>query len=199
MEDTLCHQQWYLTMLGRKPFIKTIMLGQVISFLIAGTGFFASLLSNNSVSVPVFLMALNYALLAPYLFFRSPVNKDSDLDIPSSTRSADLFYCPQLDLKCPLWLYIAISIIDLEANVVVISAYRYTTITSIMLLDCFSIPCVMLLSYFFLNAKYSYKHLGGTIICLAGMAVIIISDLQNSDSTESAKDPVYGDMLCLVR
>lgn len=42
---------------------------------------------------------------------------------------------------------------DVEGNFLVVCAYKYTSISSAMLLDCFTIPVVMLLSALFLNAK----------------------------------------------
>ena len=42
---------------------------------------------------------------------------------------------------------------DVEANACVVLAYSYTTLTSVMLLDCFTIPCVMVLSRVALKAR----------------------------------------------
>lgn len=223
----------------------TIARGQLISGLIAGTGFFASLLSNNGFDAPVFLSTLNYVLLIPYFFFRgrpnaqqlpssapssAPVASESGVSNPlvaevnreqsfgdrnisgkdynhrlllSSGREprsfseavSDAF---TKDLSCPLWLYLCIALIDLEANVLIISAYQYTTVTSIMLLDCFSIPCVMLLSRLFLGARYLRAHLVGTAFCLLGMACIVLSDNLSADSESAGSNPLYGDMLCLI-
>ena len=35
---------------------------------------------------------------------------------------------------------------DVEANFLIVKAYEYTTITSVTLLDCFTVPCVVVLS-----------------------------------------------------
>jgi solute carrier family 35 protein F1/2 len=91
-----------------------------------------------------------------------------------------------------------IALIDLEANVLIITAYQYTTVTSIMLLDCFSIPCVMVLSRLFLGARYQPTHLVGTAFCLLGMACIVLSDNLSADEDSAGSNPLYGDMLCLV-
>jgi solute carrier family 35 protein F1/2 len=48
-------------------------------------------------------------------------------------------------LRTKWWFYLLLAIADVEANFLVVKAYQYTTITSVMLLDCFSIPCVMVL------------------------------------------------------
>lgn len=111
-------------------------------------------------------------------------------------------------LECPWYLYFFLALLDVEANVIIISAYNYTSVTSIMLLDCFSIPCVMALSVAFLGATYQKQHLFGVAICLAGMGCIILSDSgkagslgpnQNGDDDENAQsDAIKGDILCLV-
>lgn len=53
----------------------------------------------------------------------------------------------------PWWRYALLALVDVEANYLVVTAYQYTTITSVMLLDCFTIPSSMVLSHFFLQAK----------------------------------------------
>ena len=201
----------------RGPLVVTILKGQVISALIAGTGFFASLLSSNGISIPLLLSTVNYALLVPYIFLRgwlgnqlpcrmcSDGSKASSSLLPSrhgarsdtgNDSDQQLILPP---LSCPWWVYAILALIDLEANVIIVSAYRYTSVTSVMLLDCFSIPCVMMLSYLFLKAKYTRVHLLGVVICLFGMGCIILSDyLSGGGSCSDCSNPFYGDMLCLV-
>ncbi len=173
--------------------------GQLISVLIAGTGFFASLLANNNISLPVFLNCINYFLLFPFFFFRVlPSGNKAPISDSIETSESESYEYPLLGkLHCPIWLYVIIALLDLEANVIIVSAYRSTTVTSIMLLDCFSIPCVMILSFFFLKAQYSSRHICGTLICLVSMACIVTSD-SISGGSEDARNPVYGDILCLV-
>jgi solute carrier family 35 protein F1/2 len=45
-----------------------------------------------------------------------------------------------------------------------------------MLLDCFTIPCVMVLSRIILKQSYHWKQLGSVGICLAGLCVLVFSD-----------------------
>ena len=51
------------------------------------------------------------------------------------------------------WWYVLAAFIDFEANFLVISAFNYTSFTSVALLDCFTIPSAMALSYFFLGCR----------------------------------------------
>jgi hypothetical protein len=56
-------------------------------------------------------------------------------------------------LQIPWWQYALLAVADVEGNFLVVSAYKYTSISSAMLLDCFTIPVVMLLSSIVLHAK----------------------------------------------
>jgi solute carrier family 35 protein F1/2 len=99
-----------------------------------------------------------------------------------------------------IW-YIISAVLDVEANFLVILAYNYTSITSVMLLDCFTIPCAMFFSYICLGCSYRYKHIIGVIICLLGLSCIIINDSlqqqQQQKQEDDSSNPVLGDILCL--
>lgn len=59
-------------------------------------------------------------------------------------------------LPFPSWLrYALIAAVDVEANFLFIKAYQYTTLTSIQILDCFSIPSVV---YPFCVGCFSYSR-----------------------------------------
>ena len=68
-------------------------------------------------------------------------------------------------------------------------AYQYTNIarynlrklfhlimSSVMLLDCFTIPCVMILSRLILKTKYHLKQFLGVALCVIGLVILILSD-----------------------
>lgn len=190
----------------------------MISALIAGTGFFASLLSSHDISIPLFLTTVNYSLLIPYIFLRAKLSvlspwrpwclsAEEGRVILLGSRAANSagkeegsYRSHFRELSCPWWIYALLACVDLEANVIIVSAYRYTSVTSVMLLDCFSIPCVMMLSYLFLKAKYTRTHLIGVFVCLIGMGCIIATDYYSGGgSCDDCSNPFYGDMLCLVR
>lgn len=62
-------------------------------------------------------------------------------------------------MQIPVWQYALLALADVEGNFLVVSAYKYTSISSAMLLDCFTIPVVMLLSALFLHAKVRLRRL----------------------------------------
>lgn len=55
---------------------------------------------------------------------------------------------------------------------------------SIMLLDCFTIPCVMLLSYIFLKTRYYIKQFFGVALCIIGLIILLISDYKFNKRNE---------------
>ncbi|CAH8608135.1 unnamed protein product [Heterobilharzia americana] len=75
-----------------------------------------------------------------------------------------------------LSLYSIIGIIDVHANWSIVSAYAYTTVTSIQLLDCITIPTVVFLSYFFLYYRYTWNHYLAIILCLVGATGMVLTD-----------------------
>lgn len=60
-------------------------------------------------------------------------------------------------------------------------AYQYSSLTSIMLLDCWVIPCVLFLTWLFLNTRYKFRQLIGVAICIAGMVTVVFSDVFGGD------------------
>ena len=69
------------------------------------------------------------------------------------TRVLDITIDPFYVIQVPVWKYACLAVADVEGNYFAVKAYQYTSITSVMLLDCFTIPCVMVLSKIFLHAK----------------------------------------------
>ncbi|CAH8665303.1 unnamed protein product [Schistosoma rodhaini] len=72
--------------------------------------------------------------------------------------------------------YSLIAFIDVHANWSIVTAYAYTSVTSIQSLDCISIPTVVLSSYFFLSYRYAWNHYIGIISCLIGATGMILTD-----------------------
>lgn len=59
---------------------------------------------------------------------------------------------------------------------VVVKAYQYSSITSMTLLDCWTIPWVMILSWFILRPHYSSWQYLGSAICVIGLVLVLLSD-----------------------
>lgn len=63
----------------------------------------------------------------------------------------------------------------------VVKSYQYTSLTSVMLLDCWSIPCVIVLTWIFLKTKYGFRKFFGVGVCVAGLILVVFSDVHASD------------------
>jgi solute carrier family 35, member F1/2 len=221
-----------------------LLRGQWISVLIAGTGIFATILSNAhpNANFPLFMNMFNYLLLSMFLFRSRCRNwlfpKDDksflklnldDIGEHSVDREANMGHIDNANndnsqgqvfpdgdsasssiksifaniikgedhdgVRVNKLLYLLAAFLDVEANFLVLLAYNYTSITSVMMLDCFTIPCAMGLSYFFLGCRYTWKHVGGTCICLIGLICIVLNDAIN-DNGES-RSTLVGDLFCL--
>ncbi|TNN11168.1 Solute carrier family 35 member F1 [Schistosoma japonicum] len=119
-----------------------------------------------------------------------------------------------------LSLYSLVGVIDVHANWSIVSAYAYTSVTSIQLLDCITIPTVVLLSYYFLFYRYTWNHYTAIILCLIGATGMILTDyfLQSSniifnndnvagapldqtainDQSFTAEQMIFGDFLVII-
>ncbi|XP_064628299.1 solute carrier family 35 member F2-like isoform X2 [Lineus longissimus] len=170
--------------ISARKLVRALCFGQVLSLLLCGTAVTSGLLQEHNVSIPTAQSFLNYVLLgliyAPMLACRK--NKDNILVI----------------LRERGWKYLLLGIIDVEGNYLIVNAYHYTTVTSVQLLDCFTIPVVLILSWLILKVKYKLVHIIGVLVCLAGVGSLVGADiLTNKNGSEQAVNMVLGDLLCL--
>ncbi|KAL5710666.1 hypothetical protein ACHQM5_021202 [Ranunculus cassubicifolius] len=157
--------------------IFVLFLGQIVSFNLAVTSFTASLLSNLGVNTPLTQSFFTYLSLA-------------------------LVYTPILlsrrqKLLVPWYWYALLGFVDVIANYLVIKAYQFASITSVTLLDCWTIPWVLILTWIFIGTRYSLGQFVGTAICIGGLCLVVLSDVKEGSSS-SGKNPVLGDSLVML-
>ena len=157
----------------RNPFT-SFLVGQLISCTIAFTSIFTQYLANYNVYLAFTQNFGCYFLLAFFLLFRFAISKKP--------------------LHTAWWKYIIVAIIDAEANFLVVKAYEYTTILSIMLCDVMSIPAVVLISIIFLHTKFQWKHYLAVLLCLVGVALMIYLDFNKS---QEGTHRVIGDLMAI--
>ena len=108
---------------------------------------------------------------------------------------------PPTFLSIRWYWYLLLALCDVEGNYLLVTAYQYTTITSIQLLDCFTIPLIMLLSYCLLRTRYTVLHYAAAAVCLSGMGLLVVSDQLrqfHDDDGREARDQLIGDLLVLL-
>lgn len=93
------------------------------------------------------------------------------------------------------WKYALLALFDVEGNFCLVKAYQDTSIISVQLLDCFTIPCVMVLSVLVLHAHYSTQKLMACGICLCGLGLLVWTDFQPQ---QQGQHPLRGDLLVLL-
>uniref|UniRef100_A0A915JPM1 Solute carrier family 35 member F1 n=1 Tax=Romanomermis culicivorax TaxID=13658 RepID=A0A915JPM1_ROMCU len=94
------------------------------------------------------------------------------------------------------WKYAILAFIDVQANFLVVKAYQYTNLASIQVLDCFTIPVVLVLSFIFLYVRYLLSHILGVAICLIGIGCLVWGDVVNGKGV-GGSDKLLGDIFCL--
>ncbi|VDD92754.1 unnamed protein product [Enterobius vermicularis] len=163
---------------------KTVVLGQILSFCLCGTAVSSQLLSERGVNTPTAQSFLNYFFLCSAYGTIMVCRKGEDSLFPV--------------LKERGWKYFLLSLIDVEANYMIVYAYQFTNLTSVQLLDCSTIPVVLFLSWLFLSVRYLLTHIIGVFVCLIGIAVLIWADVLEGRGYPGGGNRVVGDILCLA-
>uniref|UniRef100_A0AC35U9S1 Solute carrier family 35 member F1 n=1 Tax=Rhabditophanes sp. KR3021 TaxID=114890 RepID=A0AC35U9S1_9BILA len=168
-----------------KKLLKGLFYGQVLSLCLCGTGIGSQKLSEYKVNTPMAQSFLNYFFLA-FVYGIALLFRNGSESIYDILRKRGL-------------KYVLLAVIDVEANYLVVWSYQYTNLTSVQLLDCATIPFVMILSFFMLRVRYLTIHIIGVAFCLIGICFVIWSDaIQSSGPSTDAPNKYLGDFLCIA-
>ncbi|KAG0232663.1 hypothetical protein BGW41_001753 [Actinomortierella wolfii] len=173
---------WRSRLLSRKTMV-ILALGQLLSLCITATSVMTTKLSENQVSIPTTQSFLNYFVLGVVYTSITIYKKGFRGWLHIMRRRAGY--------------YMIFAVVDVEANYFMVKAYSYTSLLSAMLLDSWTIPCVVLLSVFFLKMRFVRYHYLGVFICMVGMALLIWSDMMAGKDYPGI-DYVKGDLFCLL-
>jgi solute carrier family 35 protein F1/2 len=194
-----------------KRTILSVVFGQLLSLFVSACGISSTLLADKyNVKVPTFQSFANYAVLALFaLLSCAPVKQFANRLWPDERNKSILRQGDGSSIddaneprgvfwrRALLW-YMPLALVDVEANFVVVLAFQYTDLASVMLLDCWAIPCVMAISHYFLGHRYMWKHYLGAFVCVLGIIVLVIADWVESGVAAGAKNALLGDVLVLV-
>lgn len=193
----LLHQQKATAAPG---IVKAALLGQAASLLLAAVGACSETLSRQGIFLPTSQSLLVYVCLAAacgaWLLLLAPAEQRQRFisRLPGSLRSSGV---QQWQRWRRLGRFAALAAVDMEANFLLNKAYRYTSITSVTLLDCWTIPGVLLLTKLLLGARYRRLHCGGAAVCIAGLALLVLADGAGSQGS-GYPHALWGDVLVLL-
>ncbi|KAJ1807360.1 hypothetical protein LPJ56_006253 [Coemansia sp. RSA 2599] len=167
-----------------KHFALILFLGQLLSLCITSTSVLSNKLAEHqNVTLPNFQSFLVYALLfvvyMPITLWRLGPRK----------------VWANIRRRFPWYVFLAL--VDVEGNYFVIKAYSYTSLLSCMLLDTWTLPCVVVLSFFLLRARYRWMQIFGVLLCLGGMGLLIKGDM-DAGKNYKAVDALKGDLFMLA-
>ncbi|CAG5124915.1 unnamed protein product [Candidula unifasciata] len=174
-------------LLRSREFYRALLYGQSLSILNCGTAVFSGLLQIQGVNASTAQSFGMYCVLC--LVFTT------QLAYKKGSRNLFCLLCSLDGLK-----YALIGIIDVEANYLVVKAYQYTTVTSVQILDCFSIAAVLILSRIFLHTRYRLTHYVGVIISVLGLGGLVWADVitGNTEGDSGGSNVALGDVLVIA-
>lgn len=111
-----------------------------------------------------------------------------------------LVYFQGLQIHVKWWKFVPIGMIDSAAAYFTLLSLRFTSVTSWSLLQPLSFVVIIPLSILLLHARYSWKHFLSAIVAIAGVIVLLLSDFQGAEESEthSAKNIIRGDLLAIL-
>ena len=146
-----------------------LLAWQFGSVILTVTGYTSQRLARLGIDCPTAQTSLVYLALSlhalPLLLRRRPVEGVVELNAEPDK------------LRMRWWHWLLVAAADLEANYLLVLAYQYTDIISVCLLDAFTIPTVMLLSFSCFGIRYSKQQLGAALLCILGIAALVASDV----------------------
>lgn len=168
----------------------------------------ATLHLDCGLSAPACTMSMAYLIQASLqwivLLRRQGKERQAQRQFAHDTHQVLLVDQPRYDffriqLHRPVWQYTVMAFLDAQANALTMLAYRYTTLTSVTLLDALAIPSAMIASKIFLTRRYTCLHFTGLLCCMAGVIFNVLQDAeedlleqqQQADGTKTMEDIKY--------
>lgn len=160
-----------------------IILGQILSLMLCALTYMTHYIASEMLlQIPTGQSYLHYMLLCA-VFTTILACRKGERGLISVAKSRG-------------YRYILIGFIDVQANTLLATSHQFTTLTSIHLLDCISIPVALALSCLTLGIRFRFVHILGVSICLLGVGCLVWADIGSSSLVDS-QNQLVGDMLCL--
>ena len=88
----------------------------------------------------------------------------------------------------------------MHGTLLILNSFLFTSITSVMLLEDFTVPSAFVLSVFFLKIKYNRIHYFGIFLVACGITCSVSNDAfvkKNKDTGKSTSSMLLGDLMAI--
>ncbi|KAK9068411.1 hypothetical protein SSX86_012524 [Deinandra increscens subsp. villosa] len=155
--------------------VSVLLLGQLMSFILALQNLTSSLSADLGANSPVTLGFFGYLSL--------------------TVVNGSILLYRRHELIIPWYWYALLAFFDVQGNYLFNSAYYFTSITSVALLDSWAVAWAILFTWLFLGTTYSLWQLLGATICGLGLCLVVLSDAGVGGGGGS--NPLLGDILVI--
>ncbi|KAL2487206.1 Eukaryotic protein of unknown function (DUF914) [Abeliophyllum distichum] len=167
---------WWRNNEGMIRTLFPLFLGQLLSFNLAISTLTSSFVANQGVDAPLTLSFFTYLALAVVY-------------------GSILLYRRQ-KLQVSWYWFVLLGFADVQGNCLVNKAFEFTSVTSVTILDCWTIPWAMVFTWIFLDTRYSLRQFFGVAVCLSGLGLALLSDARVGGGGGSR--PLLGDVLVIA-
>ncbi|KAI8342413.1 hypothetical protein BC941DRAFT_412693 [Chlamydoabsidia padenii] len=187
-----------------KIWILPLCLGQLLSLCITGTSSASSALwQRHQINIPFTQNACMYSLLALIYGSWHHYNNKTSIQQQHGDRQQRQTACPPpwsiSQSTYSTYLVILFSVVDVQANVLVVIAFKSTSVLSALIISSWTLPCIMLLSVSLLKTKYHSVHFLAVGLGLIGLFLLIWGDtMALRDDKGDSDHSWWGDLLCLT-
>lgn len=110
------------------------------------------------------------------------------------------FLCGTLTIHTKWYYYFILALIETQAYYFIFLAFRYTSFTFVYISDALAIPSAMIFTRTIMKKRYSWTHLLGAVVCITGVVINTLSDMENKDPFEviSSADHIKGDCYAII-
>jgi solute carrier family 35 protein F1/2 len=180
-----------------------LLCGQAVTISAASSNASSFTLQHNlGVLLPIFQLAIMYIILSSYLFREKGKQGHEDQQqrlVANEEKGVVGYTLPftGIRLRIPWWIYLCMSILDVEANYMVLLSFQFTSLTSTTLLGSLTVPSVMFFSRHVLARVFRTPHYVGVCLCLLGGTMTIWSDLGGGETPGMRPNSYIGDILAI--
>lgn len=185
----------------KKNSISVIIFGQVVALTLAcGNASAAALQNQYQIHLPTCLTGLVYFVLSFHIIWLWRQRTTQETKIQTCYK----FPFTSLQLYTPWYIYLLLSILDVEANYLAMLSFQQTKLSSSMLLTSLSVLSTVLLRKLIFGSNTSKARLFGVFMCIVGGCLCLQEDVHHNEQIDdrdlSRESQIYlhGDLLALV-